>query len=136
MGQTDHSALREEVPLQLLHDVQQQLQRILGTHFTATLAAAGGHGGASHYQLSIRHHPSDLSLEHRGSVAPPFIEELFALAWRMKAMLESAELQSMDEPGPVRRLAWISELTCPAELQRVAASLYPAARVLRCSSQG
>ncbi|SDJ04926.1 hypothetical protein SAMN05216189_10122 [Pseudomonas delhiensis] len=132
MGQTDHGALREEVPLQLLHDVQQQLQRILGTHFTATLAA----GGASHYQLSIRHHPSDLSLEHRGSVAPPFIEELFALAWRMKAMLESAELQSMDEPGPVRRLAWISELTCPAELQRVAASLYPAARVLRCSSRG
>ena len=48
----------------------------------------------------------------------------------MKAMLESAELQRLDKPGPVRRLAWISELVCPAELQKVAASLYPSARVL------
>ncbi|MCL6687694.1 hypothetical protein M8R19_03080 [Pseudomonas sp. R3.Fl] len=130
MGQTDPTALLEEVPQQLLHDVQRQLARILGAHFTATLAGSGGRNGASHYHLAIRHAPSGLSVEHQGTVAPPFIEELFALAWRMKAMLESVELQRLDKPGPVRRLAWISELVCPAELQKVAASLYPSARVL------
>ncbi|KAF1052766.1 MAG: hypothetical protein GAK43_01740 [Stenotrophomonas maltophilia] len=120
----------DEVPLALLDQIQAQLSQILGPRFIVVLAGSGGRIGASHYHLAIQHTTTDLALETEGEVSPGFIEELYALAWQMRRMLESRELARMDASGPVRMLTWISDVNCPSELRTAAAELAPDSRLL------
>lgn len=121
-------ALLDQVPLQLLDDVQDRLAELLGSPYSIVLASSDDGDGVSHYHLAILHNRSGLSLETQGSVGPTFVEDLFALAWRMKSMIESPDLQRMDVQGPARLLTWISDVTCPAQLQARARKLHPATR--------
>ncbi|MGC4009377.1 MAG: hypothetical protein QM805_10525 [Pseudomonas sp.] len=125
MQPLEFPTLVDQVPLRLLDDVQACLAQLLGPSYSIVLASSDDGEGVSHYHLAILHNRSGLSVETQGSVGPTFVEHLFALAWRMKAMVESRDLERMDTQGPIRLLTWISDLTCPPELKVQAGAFHP-----------
>ncbi|EKG36538.1 hypothetical protein Pav013_4039 [Pseudomonas syringae pv. avellanae str. ISPaVe013] len=94
--------------------IQHALRSLLGKGFVIALFGSEDATGAMHYHLRIDHDATGLGIEHHDHVEDGFIDDIFMLATRMKAMLKQRETLSRmhggsQATGQVRLLTWITE---------------------------
>lgn len=98
--------------------IQDKLYGLLGKGYRVSLFGSESAEGCMHYHLQIAHEPTGMNLEHHERIDADFIEDIFALATQMKAMLDKrATLKRMSGDGQVRLLTWISDEINPGLLE-------------------
>ncbi|WP_439849771.1 hypothetical protein ACTACG_14055 [Pseudomonas syringae] len=94
--------------------IQHTLRSLLGKGFLVALFGSEDPTGAMQYHLRIDHDATGLGIEHHDIIEDGFIDDIFLLATRMKAMLKQRETLSRmsggsQATGQVRLLTWITE---------------------------
>ncbi|SDX08271.1 hypothetical protein SAMN05444064_11257 [Pseudomonas syringae] len=102
--------------------IQHTLRSLLGQGFVVALFGSEQPTGTMHYHLRIDHDATGLGIEHHDTIADGFIDDIFMLATRMKAMLKQRETLSRmsggsQATGEVRLLTWMTEDTSQAVMQ-------------------
>ncbi|WP_024680630.1 hypothetical protein [Pseudomonas syringae] len=102
--------------------IQHALRSLLGKGFVIALFGSVDATGAMQYHLRIDHDATGLGIEHHDNVEDGFIDDIFMLATRMKAMLKQRETLSRMQggsqaTGQVRLLTWITEDNSQTVLQ-------------------
>ncbi|MDU8459722.1 MULTISPECIES: hypothetical protein [Pseudomonas syringae group] len=102
--------------------IQHALRTLLGKGFVIALFGSEDATGAMHYHLRIDHDATGLGIEHHDNVEDGFIDDIFLLATRMKAMLKQRETLNRMHGGSqatsqVRMLTWIIENSSHSVLQ-------------------
>ncbi|WP_024676132.1 hypothetical protein [Pseudomonas syringae] len=102
--------------------IQHALRSLLGKGFVIALFGSEDATGAMQYHLRIDHDGTGLGIEHHDNVEDGFIDDIFMLATRMKAMLKQRETLSRMQggsqvTGQVRLLTWITEDNSQTVLQ-------------------